>query len=45
MDQAHANYDMVVHKLAVKDGLGAFSTGSSELVLKYYAYEYVKRAG
>ena len=43
MDQAHANYDIAIRKLAAKEGFEAFSAGNPELALKYYAFEYMRK--
>ena len=44
LDQAHASYDIAIRKLATKEDFNAFSAGNPELALKYYAFEYMKKA-
>ena len=36
---SHCKYDQAVHKLAVKEGFGAFSTGNQALALCHYTFE------
>ena len=42
LNSAHVHYDLAVRKLCVKNGFSAFSTGNTDLVLKYYAFENIK---
>lgn len=45
IEKAHASYDRAVRRLAVDDGFQAFTAGNPDLALKYYSFEYMKKAG
>ena len=44
IDTAHINYDLAIRKLAVSDGYKVFTAGNTELALKYYAFENMKKS-